>query len=316
MKAKPKPGNQMQRVMKNIYKLADKRLEALVGITAFCILLLEAQPAMALPVNLGAAGPGNWAVLETAANAASANVSIANASSAGYINGNVGIAGKGNISDSGTPITGNVYVGSSASVNPNVAANVSGSVIQTAASQTLLTQAAADAASASAAASALSGTAIANITTGGTFAYAPGVYDLSQINLSGVTLTLNGTAGQYYVFNISDSLTLSSASIVLSGGLTADNVLFNITRVGGTGLGMSGGLATESELYGIVLADYSQVQETPGLVVGEIISGDNVSIASGAQVQGIPNIPDAGSSLLLMSFALGFLATAKKRFIS
>ncbi len=273
-------------------------------------VLGSAAKVSALPINLGAAGPANWVVLETGHNAPNANVSIANASSAGYVTGNIGVYSTGTISDSGTPISGSVYLSAGAHANSNLGPNVSGAVLQDASAQTLLSQARADAAAAAAAASALAGTSIADITTGGTFAGTPGVYDLNKINLSGVTLTLNGTASDYYIFNIATALTLSHASILLSGGLTPNNVLFNITRVGGTGLGMSGGLATESVLYGIVLANNSQVSEAPGLVVGEIISGDNVSIASGAQVQGI-TVPDAASSGLLLSLACGVLALAR-----
>lgn len=285
-----------------------KNLALHSGIVAFGLVMFSSK-ALALPVSLGAAGPDNWAVLETGHHAANANVSIANASNAGYVNGNVGMGSTGNISDSGTPISGSLQAASGAGINGNVAANVAGGVFQNAASQALLNTAKADAASAAAAASALSSTAIANITAGGTLS-TPGVYSLAKINLSGAVLTLSGSASDYYVFNISDSLTLSHASIVLDGGLTPDNVLYNITRVGGTGLGMSGGLSTESVLYGIVLANDSQVQETPGLVVGEIISGDNISIASGAQVS---KVPDVGSTALLLSTAMACLAVVKRK---
>lgn len=202
------------------------------------------------------------------------------------------------------------YAGASTSINLNVAPNVSGGILQNASSQTLLNQARSDAASAVTAALALTATHISDITSGGTL-FTPGVYSLSQINLNSPVLTLHGTASDYYVFNISDALTLSHASILLSGGLTADNVLFNITRTGGTGLGMSGGLATDSVLYGIVLANNSQVQETPGLVFGEIISGDNISIASGAQVQGL-TVPDVGGTWLLGVIAIAALAPFRK----
>ncbi|MBU6411648.1 MAG: VPDSG-CTERM sorting domain-containing protein, partial [Verrucomicrobia bacterium] len=93
---------------------------------------------------------------------------------------------------------------------------------------------------------------------------------------------------------------------------TAQNVLFNITRTGGTGLGMSGGLATESVLYGIVLADSSQIQESPGLVVGEMICGDNMSISSGAQVQGI-KVPDGGETAALLGAALLGIAGLRRK---
>lgn len=288
----------------------NTNVKPLVASLLAAIVVVPFQ-SQALPISLGVAGPGNWAVLETANRASSANVSIANASNAGFITGNVGINGKGNLSDSGTPITGDVYADPAAAINSNVGPNVSGSIFQSAAADTLLNQAASDAAAASAAASALFASSIANITSGQTL-NGGGVFNLAKIALNNATLTLSGSASDYYVFNISDSLTLSHSSILLSGGLTADNVLFNITRNGGTGLGMSGGLSTESVLYGIVLANKSQVSVTPGLVVGEIISGDNVSIASGAQVEGI-TVPDAGGSFALLSLGMGLLVAARRK---
>lgn len=295
--------------------MKTSKLPWLGSVSTILLLSLTAPSSYGLPINLGSAGPSNWAVLETGAGAANANVSIANASNAGTINGNVGIATTGNISDSGTPVNGSVYANTAGSINANVAANVSGSVYHNAAANLLLNQAVSDAANAVTAALALPSTSIANITTGGTFAHAPGVYSLSQINLSGATLTLQGSASDYYIFNISSALTLSHASILLSGGLTPDNVLFNITRSGGTGLGMSGGLSTESVLYGIVLANDSSVSEAPGLVVGEIISGQNIGIASGAQVEGL-SVPDGGSSITLLSMGCGLIILARKKLLS
>ena len=52
--------------------------------------------------TLGSAGPTDFALLEIDGG----NVSLANASNAGFITGNVGLNG-GNLSDSGVPITGN-----------------------------------------------------------------------------------------------------------------------------------------------------------------------------------------------------------------
>jgi hypothetical protein len=72
----------------------------------------------------------------------------------------------------------------------------------------------------------------------------------------------------------------------------------------------------ESVLDGIVLAPDAQISETPGSIVGEIISGRNINIASGAKIQGVASVPDSGSCMFLLSIGIGCLIQAKKRFLS
>ena len=67
---------------------------------------------------------------------------------------------------------------------------------------------------------------------------------------------------------------------------------------------------------GIVLAPDAQISVTPGKIVGEIISGGNINIASGGGVQGIASVPDTGSCMFLLSIGIGCLNQAKKRFLS
>ena len=276
------------------------------AVVALSLVFLSSQ-VLAVPVDLGAAGPQNWTVLEIG----NGNVSIANASNAGSITGNVGVNG-GNLSDSGVPITGNVVTSSSATVNPNVAANVSGTISQNAAS---LASAATAAESASSTAAGLAssggGVGVSSIVynNAGTIDLNPGVYNLTDLKLNGTILDL--TAGVNYVFNISGQLSLNSSEIL---DLTAADVLFNIT--GTQGVQLAGGLNNESVLDGIVLAPDAQISETPGSILGEIISGQNINIASGAKIQGVASVPDSGSCMFLLSIGIGCLIQAKKRFLS
>ena len=76
------------------------------------------------------------------------------------------------------------------------------------------------------------------------------------------------------------------------------------------------GSVAESVLHGIILAPDASISLTPGLIVGEMISGEGINIASGGTIQGIPTVPDAGSTMLLMSIGLGCLAAVKRKFIS
>jgi len=89
----------------------------LVGISTAALLVgLSVLPASAdfISSTLGAAA--GFAVLEIGTGG---NVSIANASGAGFINGNVGVRGtsSGNFGDSGTPITGALFLGGSQTAN-------------------------------------------------------------------------------------------------------------------------------------------------------------------------------------------------------
>lgn len=114
-----------------------------------------------------------------------------------------------------------------------------------------------------------------------------------------------------FIFNISGPLSLNSSEIL---DLTGADVLFNITGTQGVAA-LNGG----SVLDGIVLAPDANFSESGGSsVVGEIISGANISI-SGAKVQGTDpaSVPDSGSSVLLLSIGLGCLclSQARKKFL-
>jgi len=255
-------------------------------------LVFFSSQAFALPVSLGAAG--NFTVLDTG----NGNVSIANASG---INGNVGVDG-GNLSDSGTLITGNVDISGSGTVSLGGGANISGTTSQNSA---LLSQAASAANTASAQAKALTssggGVGVSSIilNNAGTVDLSAGVYNLTSLVLNGTILDL--TAGATYVFNISGSLALNSSQIL---DLTGADVLFNIT--GSQGAALSG-----SVLDGILLAPDPSVSLAGSTVVGEIISGGNISIASGGKVT---SVPDGGRTLTLLGIGFISLTVLRRRF--
>jgi hypothetical protein len=67
---------------------------------------------------------------------------------------------------------------------------------------------------------------------------------------SGAILTINGSASDTFVLNDSGGFDFTKSFIVLTGGITADNVLFNVTGTGTTA-GVSG---DNSIFYGTLLA--------------------------------------------------------------
>ncbi len=272
--------------------LATSRFVGAVAATAlFIVAPMRSASADFISTELGAAG--NFAVLDINSNG---NVSISGPAPPGSILGNVGVLGtsSGNFSDSGVPLIGSLYLGGSQTANFSGGALPIGGVLTD--QGALLSSAASSAAKASSAFSALtptqtvSGSQITNTTT--ITAGNPGglnVINLSSITLgNGAVLTLSGSAGTEFILNDSGGMALNSADIVLAGGLTANDVVFNVT---GNNVQASGGLLNESVLAGTILAPNENVQLSPGSFAGSIISGGNINIASGANVSGVNGAP-------------------------
>ena len=278
-----------------------QRKNSLVYVLALVGILGLRAESFALPVSLGTAGPGNFTVLEIGTG--TLNISINAGGPANGVQGNVGVNGSGTLALTGTTfIHGNVILGTGAKVTTSGAGTVTGS---TTTDQATLTQAASDANAAATAAAALpasgGGVGVTSITSGGNLT--PGVYNLSTLNL-GNNQQLNLAAGGSYVFNISGGLVLHGPDgIFLASGLSPSDVLFNIT--GNTDVAFSGG-GNGAVLNGIILAPNSKVNLSPGLVNGEIISGQNISIVSGADVMGVVPEPSTNALLILGAVAAGF----------
>ena len=219
--------------------------------------------------ELGAAG--SWAVLEIGTDG---SVTM----TGGSVVGNVGVAG-GTFTFTDGTITGNAEVGSGVIVT-KTGGSVTGGIERgvNLSSDVSVAKSASAAFAALSTTQSVSGNQISGTTT--INAANPGgrnVIDLSGITLTGQVLTLNATAGSEFVLNDSGAMTLTSGEVVLTGGLTANDVVFNDTGTGG--VTMTGGA-----LNGIILAPDSSVTVTSGLVNGEIIGGDSITLTSGQVV--------------------------------
>jgi lipopolysaccharide export system protein LptA len=114
------------------------------------------------------------------------------------------------------------------------------------------------------------------------------VLRLQDFTLTGGTFTLQGTAAQGFIFNVSRTFSLSgNAKIALSGGITWDNILWNVT---GTGTDVQ--LSSQSDLQGYLLASQRSVNMSGGSTVyGEVIAGGKgVLLSGGSRVTKPPRV--------------------------
>jgi hypothetical protein len=273
-----------------------------VRITALLLVLFWSSSALADTFGLGTAGPSNWAVLETGAN----QVSFANGtgitvnSGARASQANLGITQGGKLNQTGNVVIQGTYYKYSTNSDATTSGftavggvnTTSNSVITSAASQ-------ASAASSNLAGLAANQTIAAAITTTTTItASAPGrnVVDLlAGINLpNGTTLTLSGSATQSFVINIpAGGIALGQASIVLTGGITAANVIFNLTGLTADNVSMTG----PGVVNGIVMDLNGMVSlSNNDTVNGEVISGNQISLNNNSDVEAVQTVPEASTT--------------------
>jgi hypothetical protein len=256
---------------------------------ALCAVFLTQAPASAdllsQGINLGQAGPNlhNWAIFslggENTPNEFSNNSQVF---------GDVGLAGSGKLKMSGgSTVFGTVYRRTTGSVNLSNGASITGGIVQNGATDSMLAQGVNDAISGSNAAFALSASAgypttvnaNSSLTLSGSGNVVLKLTDF--VVSSGATLTLQGSASTTFVINVSRNFSLTNgATVQLSGGLTWDNVLFNVRGSGST-VTVNGG---SKLLGGILLATDRTVKLDNGSeLTGEIIA-NKVLLAGGSKV--------------------------------
>lgn len=261
-------------------------------------------------INLGNASGGNtglhknWAIF-----ALSGGVTITDPSVDGSYDvlGNVGVAGAGGLTLSLSKIQGSVFRDSGAFTNSGATitgTNTTGNTayLNTAVSNATNASSVAQGLTASTSGLTLGGGVSGSVygsnytaalslnnTPGSITATSAGTYvlNLTDLILSGMNANLsligNGTAGAVnYVVNVNRYMTLSSAAqITLGGGLTPQNVLFNVKNNNPQyDVTLSGG----SVVNGIILAPTRNVKLTGASVVyGEVI-GKAVSLSGRSKV--------------------------------
>lgn len=206
------------------------------------------------------------------------NGSVINAATA-YIHGSAGIANSGSLNaTSGSIVVGNVVQNASGQYVGSADSQVRGSIV-TDANQT--SQASADLLTASTTAknfkpdfqlASITGSTTIRVTNGSRADGVTVVNVGSDINLNASELTLVGNPTDIVIVNVSGNMGLNSGSAVrLSGGLTANHVLFNLTgtnttftadnrsRMTGTLLGVSTSVQSAAQTVGAYLAGGSQL---------------------------------------------------------
>lgn len=104
------------------------------------------------------------------------------------------------------------------------------------------------------------------------------VLNLQDFVMTSGKFTLQGSAMTTYIINVSRNFSLNNSSVVLSGGLLASHVLFNVM-----GSGSQVSLNQGTSLHGIMLAYNRKLDLSGGKIYGRAIA-NQVVITSGGQV--------------------------------
>ena len=290
------------------------------GVLTMGSLARSARSAVFHDVTLGEAGTGglNLTVFQTG------NTVMSASNSGTLFNGNVGLAAGGSTNFSGGgDVSGTFYVdpGATAPANNPAQMHFNGGIVTQS-----LTQAVTDVDNANSIAASLTpdqtfaslGGSLTTLTAIGALNNLGGhntVYDVTgNIGITNPShnLTISGGANDFFIINVGGDISVSNGAILLTGGVTPGNVLFNMT----------GGDVTltnaSSTLNGIFLAPLSgqAVNLTPGTVNGAII-GFNIHTSSGPIVNGLPpgfgfGVPEPASLGVLGLGALALIARRRR----
>ena len=199
-----------------------------------------------------------------------------------------------------TNVTGTFYVNPGDSYNPSGDFTVSGGFVSK-----NLTQPQSDADTASADYAALTPTqTFGNVSSSLTITGNGGtnVINFTSLNYNPATLTLQGTSSDIFVINVAGSSLFSASSVVLSGGVTFNHVIYNFPNSGTTvtiqGSVLEGGTflvpygtiaySTGGSFYGAFIAKNFSIQGGPSLEFShtQVVATTAVSSSPNASVLG------------------------------
>jgi hypothetical protein len=219
----------------------------------------------------------------------------------------------------GSIITGTVYKDPTGTVTTGGGSVISGGIVTKSMSQAVSD---AQAASSEFASATPNQTINGNLSSGMSFSPNPGgteIIDITgNVNVGGSSiLSFTGTANDYYIVNVGGSFALGGTSaIVLSGGMTPQNLIFNIELNNNNAVGLM--LASGTHSFGTFLVPHSEAMLDGGtapnpVLVGAVIGGGaSISIQSTAFVVGVPE-PGSVTLLVFGGTAFGAVAAWRRR---
>ncbi len=149
------------------------------------------------------------------------------------------------------------------------------------------------------------------------------VFDASGFkNDNSHSLTINGSAGDLVAINLDGLGNIQiHGGITFTGGITSDNVIFNLgggnytTMTGGKGLDINNNGGKDGTARGIFLDPNGAIRVTNATVLGRVFGGDShdFQFVSGSHLTAPANpVPDVGYTLALLAIGLASLEIVRR----